>query len=64
MRAELYRGYAAECLHFASKMVDVSARLALIEMAQVWERLAEQAEKNSRADLVYQPPLERPQPAQ
>jgi hypothetical protein len=64
MRAEMYRRYAAECLHFASVTNDASGRLTLLEMAQSWARLADQAEKNSQADLVYDLPLRRPQPAQ
>jgi hypothetical protein len=64
MRAEMYRRYALDCLRFASEMSDPSGRLALLEMAQSWARLAEQAEKNSRADPIYPPPLRRPQPVQ
>ena len=35
----------------------------VLDMAQAWLRLAEQAEKNSSADLVYEtPPPKTPEP--
>ena len=35
----------------------------VLDMAQAWLRLAEQAEKNSAADLVYEtPPPKTPEP--
>ena len=48
--AELYRAKAAECLVMASSMTDPDNRVSLLEMAWKWLRLAELAEKNSRAD--------------
>jgi hypothetical protein len=39
---------------------DSAYRLALLERAQVWLRLAEQAEKNSQTDLVYETPASPP----
>jgi hypothetical protein len=56
MRANTYRRHALDCLRLASEMSDPGGRLALLEMAQSWARLAEQADKNSRADPVYETP--------
>jgi hypothetical protein len=53
---EAYRHNAAKCLELADKTSDVTLRLGLIDMAHVWLRLAEQAEKNSHLDLVYETP--------
>lgn len=52
--SELYGANAAECLVMASSMTDPDHRLSLLDMARSWLRLAEQAEKNSRSDLVYE----------
>lgn len=41
-----YRKYAANCLAFAQNTADPSAKLALLDMAQVWIVLAEEAERN------------------
>jgi hypothetical protein len=38
------------------------SKLALIEMAEGWMRLADQAEKNSHCDLVYVTPSRRSPP--
>jgi hypothetical protein len=60
MGAELlraYRKYARECLRFAGETTDPRSKMALINMAQSWAHLADQAEKNSRADLVYETPV-------
>ena len=53
-KSELYRANAAECLILASSMTDPDSRASLFAMAQRWLRLAEQAEKNLRTDLVYE----------
>jgi hypothetical protein len=58
--AEEYRRYAAGCILMAEDTPDSAHRLALMETAQVWLRLAEQAEKNSRTDLVYETPASPP----
>jgi hypothetical protein len=55
-KADGYRAYAAECMRLASTAGNEKDRLALIDMAQIWFRLAEQTEKNSQADLVYETP--------
>jgi hypothetical protein len=50
-----YLWRARHCLDIASA-VDSSRRLILLEMAQAWTRLAEQAERNHKSDLVYETP--------
>ena len=55
-KAEAYRQNAGKCLEMADKTSDIPIRLGLIDMAHVWLRLAEQAEKNSHLDLVYETP--------
>jgi hypothetical protein len=37
-----------------------NGKSALIDMAQAWMRLAEQAEKNSGLDIVYETPPKKP----
>jgi hypothetical protein len=54
--AEEYRRYAAGYVLMAEDSPDSAHRLALMETAQVWLRLAAQAEKNSRTNLVYETP--------
>ena len=49
-RPEAYRRYAEECLKLASGLHEPSARAALRHMAQVWLRLAQDAESRSRAE--------------
>jgi len=46
LSADLYRAYAHECLHFASGMETPSCKAVLLQMANAWLRLAQQAEKN------------------
>ncbi len=55
-----YRANAAECLEMAKEMTDPQKRLVLLDMASCWMKLARQAEKNSRLDLVYETPPPRP----
>jgi hypothetical protein len=43
-RPDEYRRYAAECLEMASVIHDPTARATLLQMAQVWLRLAGQGE--------------------
>jgi hypothetical protein len=57
--AEAYRCHAAECLRLAEVITDTRSRAALRGMAVSWAHLAEQAEKNSRADLAYETPRRR-----
>jgi hypothetical protein len=37
-------------------MADPIRRLMLVDLAATWMRLAEQAEKNNRIDVVYETP--------
>jgi hypothetical protein len=53
--AKDYLARARHCLDIASAM-DSPRRLILLEMAQAWTRLAEQAERNRRSNLVYETP--------
>jgi hypothetical protein len=41
-RSEQYRRFAQECLEMARNTQDERARASLIQMAQVWFRLADQ----------------------
>jgi hypothetical protein len=41
-----YRKQAADCLTMAQTTVDPNSKLALVDMAQVWIMLAEEAEEN------------------
>ncbi len=40
-RSELYRRFSKECLEMARAVDDARVRAVLIQMAQVWFRLAE-----------------------
>ena len=63
--SEDYRHHAAECLRVAERTTDLTARVALLDMARAWHSLADQADRNSRVDLVYEtppPPPEQQQP--
>jgi hypothetical protein len=56
MRAQRYRRYALECLLLANRSDAPLSNVALLDMARFWARLADQAEKNSQLDLVYETP--------
>ena len=62
MTANEYRQHAAECLRMVEQVSHTKSKLALIEMAEGWMRLADQAEKNSHCDLVYVTPSRRSPP--
>ena len=49
-----YRRHAAECLLVASELTDPHRRIAMLEMARAWSRLADQAIKNNQTDIVYE----------
>jgi hypothetical protein len=62
-RSDDYRHNAANCLAVAEHTKEPGAKALLIAMARSWHLLADQAEKNSKSDLVYEPPLfETPRP--
>ena len=46
-RSDKYRRYAAECLEMASVIHDPKTRAALLQMAQVWLRLASQRTRHN-----------------
>ncbi len=43
-KAEDYRRYAAECLRLAQQSVSQAEKALLLQMAETWRRLAEQAD--------------------
>jgi hypothetical protein len=49
--ANEYRRCAQECVEMANAMDNPAHRLVLLQMAQVWMRLAENADKKS-SDLI------------
>ena len=55
--AESYRGRAAELTARAAAATD--QRAELYALAQSYLRLAEQAERNSRTDIVYETPSQQ-----
>jgi hypothetical protein len=55
-RPDYYRQYALECLRLADGTNEPSTKAVLIDMAQAWIKLVEQAQKNRRFDLVYEAP--------
>lgn len=54
--AARYREYAAKCLIVAKKQENAGEKLALIDMAQAWVSLADQAERNQAFPIVYETP--------
>jgi hypothetical protein len=58
MSVEQYRRRAQECFQAAENVADPGTRIWLLEMAQSWLVLAQQAEKHLGADPVSEtPPL-------
>ena len=51
-----YRQYALECLRLAGDTNEPSTKAVLIDMAQSWVRLAEQAQRNRRLELLSEMP--------
>jgi hypothetical protein len=49
-RSDEYRRYAAECLEIAGASHDPKSRAALLQMAQVWLRLATQRELHKQKE--------------
>ncbi|HEY1981509.1 MAG TPA: hypothetical protein VGH13_15650 [Xanthobacteraceae bacterium] len=58
----LYRLHAAQCVHLSHKLSD--SKVVLLDMAQSWVILAEQAKRNSETTLVYETPEPRRHAAQ
>jgi hypothetical protein len=59
-KADEYRRNAVNCLRAAERTADLAARAALLDMSQSWRILAEQADRNSTNDLVYETPQKSP----
>jgi len=49
-RVEEYKGHAAECVRLSQVARDSEDSALFMEMAAMWLRLAEFAERNERAD--------------
>jgi hypothetical protein len=49
-RSDEYRRYAKECLDMANTVQDAKARASLLQMAQVWQRLAQQHDAKTDPD--------------
>ena len=54
--ATYYRLYSARCVEIAQHLNDPGNRASLLSMAQAWLALADQANKNGDAVLVYETP--------
>jgi hypothetical protein len=61
-KSEDYRRNAVSCLQLVDKTNDPAEKAYLLEMARAWRNLADQAERNSTVDLVYETPPPRPPP--
>jgi hypothetical protein len=57
-----YRRRAEELVGIADRVGDYRSRAALLAMAQSWQHLAAQAEKNLQTVVVYETPEPRQQP--
>ena len=56
-KADEYRLNAVNCVTVTEQISDPATRSHLLAMAQAWQKLAEQAERNSQTDLVYVTPV-------
>jgi len=52
VREQEYRANAKQCLRLAERARDEAVRAYLLDMANSWLKLAQQAEKNRAADLT------------
>lgn len=52
--AARYRRYAQQCLEMAQVVTANQARTAFVQMAQVWQRLADQHERSRSAPRFQQ----------
>jgi hypothetical protein len=55
--AAAYRLHSAHCLNLAHRTSVGENRLLFLAMAGAWQKLAEQAIKNSETVLVYETPV-------
>ena len=53
-KAEKYRRLAQQCLAMACTLSNAEARVSALQMAQVWQRLADEQDRNR--DLAERPP--------
>jgi hypothetical protein len=51
-RAQEYRLFAARCLEVARATADSQTKAVMLQMAQVWSRLAEEIEAAARESAV------------
>jgi len=51
---ERYRSYAARCIEISRNIQDPAGKLVLLEMAQSWLKLAEQAAEWAETVVVYE----------
>lgn len=51
---ERYRSYAATCIKISRNIQDPAGKLVLLEMAQSWLKLAEQAAEWAETLVVYE----------
>jgi hypothetical protein len=58
--ATRYRLHAADCIKLAQSIAEAAGKLSLLNMAQAWVALAEQADKNGATALVYETPVAPP----
>ena len=49
-KSDEYRRYARECLEMASAISDARARASLLQMAQVWFRLADRMPADAKGE--------------
>ena len=55
-KSDEYRRTAVDCLRVAEQITDPAAKAELILMARSRIALADQADRNSQTDLVYETP--------
>ena len=51
---ERYRSYAARCIAISRNVSDPAGKLVLLEMAQSWLKLAEQATEGAETAIGYE----------
>jgi hypothetical protein len=58
--AKVYRVRAQHCLEIAQDTDDLGRKMVLLDMAQAWMHLAEQATRNRKNNMVYETPWRVP----
>ena len=51
-RSNQYRRYAGQCLEMANAVQDPKGRAAMLQMAQVWLRLAQRHDEEEKSDQL------------